>query len=187
MHAYTLTYTSLRGAWWAHQLPPLLLRAGVAVTLVIEVALPFLLIAPFAAFRRVGVVPQVLLQVLIVATGNYNFFNLLTLVLCIPAWARDFDDQPWAIERAKSMAGPKRMNAKVSKAGEEGSEDPLRTKTNVGSSKKPRRQPVESLADTKARLRAEQVVGYTNKRQQTHTQTCIKRILTVTQTTRTHA
>lgn len=29
------------------------------------------------------VVLQVLLQVLIILSGNYNFFNLLTLVLCV--------------------------------------------------------------------------------------------------------
>lgn len=32
---------------------------------------------------------QVLLQVSIVLTGNYNFFNLLTMVLCIPLLVSD--------------------------------------------------------------------------------------------------
>ena len=76
-------------AWFAHQLPPILLRFGVAATLVIEIPLAFLLVAPFLYVRRFGAILQVLLQVLILLTGNYNFFNLLTVALMIPVWADD--------------------------------------------------------------------------------------------------
>ena len=73
-------------AWWAHQLPPLLLRVGVAATLWIEIPAAFLLVVPFSGARKVGAMLQITLQLLIILTGNYNFFNLLTMVLCIPVW-----------------------------------------------------------------------------------------------------
>lgn len=69
-------------AWYAHHLPDGVLRAGTAATLVIEIVLPFFAFLP----RR----PRVLLALcvavfegLILLTGSYNFFNLLTLLLCL--------------------------------------------------------------------------------------------------------
>ena len=70
-------------AWYAHQLHPLILRLSVAATLVIEVPMAFLLIAPFASMRSFGAKLQILLQIMILLTGNYNFFNLLTITLCL--------------------------------------------------------------------------------------------------------
>jgi hypothetical protein len=55
------------------------------------------LIAPFSVFgprilRRIGFVSLVLLQLLILATGNYGFFNVLAIVLCISVLDdRDFE------------------------------------------------------------------------------------------------
>ncbi|MEO0560213.1 MAG: lipase maturation factor family protein, partial [Bacteroidota bacterium] len=54
-----------------------------------EVVAPFLLVAPLLALRRLGVLVQVPLQLGIMLTGNYNWFNLHTLALLVPAWARD--------------------------------------------------------------------------------------------------
>ena len=50
---------------------------------VIELILPFFLFLP-GIFRRIGVIGQILLQIAILLSGNYGFFNLLTLCLCIP-------------------------------------------------------------------------------------------------------
>lgn len=75
--------------WWAHQLPPVLLRMGVAATLIIEIPATFMLLAPNLLCRRVGVIAQLLLQLMIMITGNYNFFNLLTMVLMVPSWMDD--------------------------------------------------------------------------------------------------
>ena len=50
---------------------------------------PWLLLVPCTPIRRVGVVLQVPLQLGIAATGNYNWFNLQTLILLLPAWAAD--------------------------------------------------------------------------------------------------
>jgi hypothetical protein len=71
-------------AWHAHQLHPLLLRLSVLVTLIIEIPSSFLLLAPIYELRWIGVTLQIALQVMIVLTGNYNFFNLLTMAMCLP-------------------------------------------------------------------------------------------------------
>lgn len=76
-------------SWYAHQMHPLLLRAGVAVTLLIEIPLTFFCVSQFQLVRQVGVIAQALLQIMIIFTGNYNFFNLLTLTLMIPVWSQD--------------------------------------------------------------------------------------------------
>ena len=76
-------------AWWAHQLPPFLLRLGVAATFVTQIPGPFLLLAPSRWCRRLGVLVQAPLQLLIMITGNYNWFNLHVLLLCIPCWDAD--------------------------------------------------------------------------------------------------
>jgi len=73
------------GAWLATQAPPLLHQAAVAATLWLELPAPFLLLVPIDMVARVGVALQVVLQVAIMATGNYNFFNVLTIVLCAAA------------------------------------------------------------------------------------------------------
>lgn len=39
------------------------------------------MLAPHTALRRVGAIQQIALQISIILTGNYNFFNLLTMVL----------------------------------------------------------------------------------------------------------
>lgn len=93
-------------AWHAHQLHPFFLRLSVAVTFVIEIPATFLIIAPLASFRIVGAWLQVLLQLVIIATGNYTFFNLLTIVLCLPCFERDEDSRLNPVRRG-SVFDPK--------------------------------------------------------------------------------
>jgi predicted DCC family thiol-disulfide oxidoreductase YuxK len=69
-------------AWYAAQLPPWLLIGGTAATLVIELATVFLIFLP-RRLRAVAACCVLLLQSLIALTGNYNFFNLLTMLLCV--------------------------------------------------------------------------------------------------------
>lgn len=69
-------------AWYADHLPRLLLQAGVWITFFIELVLPFFILLPRRP-RLVAAAGFVLLEVLIALTGSYNFFNLLTIVLCI--------------------------------------------------------------------------------------------------------
>ena len=49
----------------------------------IELILPILLFFP-GNLRRIAVFGQIILQIAILLSGNYGFFNLLTLCLCIP-------------------------------------------------------------------------------------------------------
>jgi hypothetical protein len=70
------------GAWYAHQLPEWLLRAGTGLTLFLELVVPFFFFLP-RRWRLTGAVLTILWQVLIIATSNHNFFNLLTIALCL--------------------------------------------------------------------------------------------------------
>ena len=69
-------------AWYAHQLPGSILEWAVRMTFVIELALPICIFLPRNA-RLVAAGGFVLFELLILATGNYNFFNILTIVLCM--------------------------------------------------------------------------------------------------------
>jgi predicted DCC family thiol-disulfide oxidoreductase YuxK len=74
-------------AWYAAQLPSALLKFATGATFFIELVLPFLIFSP----RRVRVCAAfgiLLLQGSILITGNYNWFNLQTMLLCLPL----FDD-----------------------------------------------------------------------------------------------
>ncbi|NWT48458.1 LMF2 factor, partial [Chroicocephalus maculipennis] len=68
-------------AWFAHQLPVWFQKFSVVATYVIEIAIPLLFFAPIRRLRLFAFYSQVLLQVLIILTGNYNFFNMLTIAL----------------------------------------------------------------------------------------------------------
>ena len=68
--------------WYAHQLPAWFQSASTIVMFVIEIGVPLLIFAP-ARVRRWAFWPLVALQVLILLTGNYCFFNLLTIALCV--------------------------------------------------------------------------------------------------------
>mmetsp|Transcript_21816 Transcript_21816/g.72131 ORF Transcript_21816/g.72131 Transcript_21816/m.72131 type:complete len:1350 (-) Transcript_21816:256-4305(-) len=70
-------------AWYLRQLHPLLLQLGVALVFVIEIPVAFLLICPLRVVRHGAAGAVALLQVLIMVSGNYGFFNLLTLLLLV--------------------------------------------------------------------------------------------------------
>ena len=74
-------------AWYAHHLPAIALTVCTAATLIIEVGLPFLIFFP-RRLRFVAAYGIVFLEALIMLTGNYTFFNLLTIALCLVV----FDD-----------------------------------------------------------------------------------------------
>jgi predicted DCC family thiol-disulfide oxidoreductase YuxK len=68
--------------WYAHQLPLWVQKISCLGMFIIELAIPFLFFAP-RRLRIFGAVITGLLQVVILLTGNYTFFNWLTLVLCL--------------------------------------------------------------------------------------------------------
>lgn len=69
-------------AWYAHHLPRPVLMSMTAATLIIELVLPFLVFAP-RRLRMLAAWSFIVLQGMILLTGNYNFFNLLALALCL--------------------------------------------------------------------------------------------------------
>jgi len=89
-----LDYTALNFHYWTqplphplspliHSLPPWFDSISLNAMYFIEIGLPFCFFLPFY-FRRFALAGQVLLQLAILLSGNYGFFNLLTLTLCIP-------------------------------------------------------------------------------------------------------
>ena len=69
-------------AWYADHLPRVVLTASTATTFAIELALPFLIFCP-RRLRFVAAWGFLLLQALILLTGNYTFFNILGMALCL--------------------------------------------------------------------------------------------------------
>jgi len=68
--------------WYAHQSPEWFQKASVVIMFVIELACPFLIFCGRRA-RQFACAAFVLLMLLISLTGNYCFFNLLTVTLCV--------------------------------------------------------------------------------------------------------
>jgi len=68
--------------WWADQSPEWFKKFSVAFCLVVEIIVPFFIWAP-RRLRLLACALLVFLQIMIAATGNYCFFNLLTIALCL--------------------------------------------------------------------------------------------------------
>jgi predicted DCC family thiol-disulfide oxidoreductase YuxK len=69
-------------AWYAHLLPDWFQAISVCGVFVTELFLPFLMLGP-RRLKQVAGFGIVAFQVLIFLTGNYTFFNLLTVALCL--------------------------------------------------------------------------------------------------------
>lgn len=68
--------------WYAYQLPAGFQKFSVVVMFAIELGVPFFIFLP-RRVRFAGCWLLILLQVAIFLTGNYCFFNLLTIALCL--------------------------------------------------------------------------------------------------------
>src|ERR1017187_4371182 len=68
--------------WYANQLPLWFQKFSCAAMFGIELGAPFLIFAP-RRIRFLGGTALVSLQMLILLTGNYTFFNFLALALCL--------------------------------------------------------------------------------------------------------
>ncbi len=69
-------------SYFAHRLPDALHGVSVAATLAIEFAVPFLIFGP-RRLRQLAFWAFLALQLMIAATGNYGFFNLLSVTLAV--------------------------------------------------------------------------------------------------------
>jgi len=88
-HYWTQPLPTVLG-WWADKAPEWFKHLSTAFALVVEIAGAFLIWLPRRP-RLLGCGAIVLLQVLIGLTGNYAFFNLLTIALCLLL----IDDYVW--------------------------------------------------------------------------------------------
>ena len=75
-------------AWYAARLPAGVLKAATGAMFFVELILPFLIFCP-RRLRFVAAFGILMLQSCILLTGNYNWFNLQTMLLCLPL----FDDK----------------------------------------------------------------------------------------------
>jgi hypothetical protein len=104
--------------WYAAHLPAGVHTASVGMMFAVELLAPFLLFAP-RRFRRMAFGPLLGLQILIAATGNYAFFNLLAGALCLFAledadlpesWRARFlrsrGMNPRSFSKAEGLSGP---------------------------------------------------------------------------------
>lgn len=108
-------------SWYAHQLPPAVHTWCAGYMFWAELVSPFLIFGPRVA-RHAALATTALLQVGILATGNYGFFNLLTLVLCVSLT----DDRDWeqiVRRESKTVAGGRPSESLKARAGVE----PVRT------------------------------------------------------------
>jgi len=69
-------------AWWADKTPEWFKHFSVAFCLAVEIIVPFFIWAPRRP-RLVAAGLLIFLQIVIALTGNYCFFNLLTIALCL--------------------------------------------------------------------------------------------------------
>jgi lipase maturation factor 1 len=86
--------------WWADQHPEWFKHFSVAFCLVVEIIVPIFIWAP-RRLRLLGCGLLVLLQIAIALTGNYCFFNLLTIALCLLL----VDDAVWRRRRGALLGG----------------------------------------------------------------------------------
>ena len=97
-------------AWYADKLPDIVQRASTFLVLAIELVAPFFIFAPRR--MRMGAAFTLLsLQLFILLTGNYTFFNLLTMALTLFL----FDDR--ALERIKRIEISPLPATKLARAG----------------------------------------------------------------------
>jgi predicted DCC family thiol-disulfide oxidoreductase YuxK len=68
--------------WWADKSPEWFKHFSVAFCLVVEIIVPFFIWTPRRP-RLIAAGLMIFLQVVIALTGNYCFFNLLTIALCL--------------------------------------------------------------------------------------------------------
>jgi len=69
-------------SWYIDLLPSAIDKMSLIFTYWCELIVPFMIFFP-RRIRRIAFFSLILFQILIILTGNYGFFNLLTIILCI--------------------------------------------------------------------------------------------------------
>jgi predicted DCC family thiol-disulfide oxidoreductase YuxK len=107
-HYWTQPLPTVIG-WWSDQHPEWFKKFSVAFCLVVEIVVPFFIWAP-RRLRHIAAGLLVALQIVIAATGNYCFFNLLAIALCLLL----FDDaflSRWVGKASRDVRGPRSARA----------------------------------------------------------------------------
>ncbi len=102
------------GAWYFHNLPQNLLIAATVMVLIIEIVVPFMMFLP-RKYRFIAAWITLALQFLILLSSNHNWFNFLTIALCLflfddkaikrvmPAGMQQWLFDSWSIRLRKSQ------------------------------------------------------------------------------------
>jgi lipase maturation factor 1 len=90
-----------------HALPMWFQKLSTFLTFVVEIGIPFLIFVP--ALRLTAAIAIAILMFLILGSGNYAFFNWLTLVLTIwlipdSLWSYLLEKLPWKIETVSAAS-----------------------------------------------------------------------------------
>lgn len=97
-------------AWFVHQLPEKFHRVSAAGMFAVELLVPFLIFMP-RRLKLTGAVAIALFQTAILLTGNYCFFNLMTILLCVLL----IDDGAWnQLSKRRSDSEPQVGNKRRS-------------------------------------------------------------------------
>src|SRR5207244_4893032 len=92
--------------WWVDKSPEWFKHFSVAFCLVVEIIVPFFIWAPRRP-RLIAAGLMIFLQIAIAITGNYCFFNLLTIALCLLL----IDDAAVRIPRLREAVGAQMAGA----------------------------------------------------------------------------
>lgn len=92
-------------AWYVHLAPAWFQHGSVVGVFLIELAVPFLVFAP-RLWRFAGGGLLIAFQVLIALTGNYAYFNLLTITLCVLLFDDAFLARFFPRRLAQRVRGP---------------------------------------------------------------------------------
>jgi lipase maturation factor 1 len=103
-------------SWYLHQLPESFHVASCAIMFVIELGVPFLIFFP-RRLRALGCSLIMFLMVLIMISGNYTFFNLLAIALCVlllddVVWKKMIPKRLWP--NIKTLYDCRRRSARIS-------------------------------------------------------------------------
>ncbi len=98
--------------WYVHHLPGIVHTASAGMMFVVELLVPFFIFGP-RLLRRGAFGAIVGLQVAIALSGNYGFFNLLTIALCLPL----LDDQDLPRWLCQRLAPPEPPLPRPTRAG----------------------------------------------------------------------
>jgi lipase maturation factor 1 len=108
-HYWTQPLPTVIG-WWSDQHPEWFKKFSVAFCLVVEIIVPFFIWAP-RRLRHIAAGLLVALQIAIAATGNYCFFNLLTLALCLLLLDDAFLSRSVGTASRRDVHGPRSARA----------------------------------------------------------------------------